>query len=138
MAEPLLDIQTLTERPVIAIDGERYEILSLDELSIVDSHRFKSWGRRIQELLERPDLDDRQGAELVTALHQLTDLVMVGVPEDIRAGLSDGSRMAVAEVFMIRPGLAKLARKGRKRNQSTGAKRRRGSNGSTAATPPAG
>ena len=138
MAEPLLDIKTLTERPVITIDGTRFEILSLDELSIVDTQRFQAWGKRLSDLIAQPNLDDAEAIELVSALHQLTDRIMVGVPDDVKYRLSDASRIAVAEVFMKRPGLAKLARKGKKRNQSTGAKSRRGSNGSTAATPSAG
>ncbi len=137
MAEPLLDIQTLAERPVIKIDGQVYEILSLDELSVVDSVRFQGLGKRLAALIAEPDLDDAQAEELVAALHHLTDRIMVGVPKEVRDGLSDASRVAVAGVFMNLPRRDKPARKAKakKPSRSTGAKRPRDSNASTAAIP---
>ncbi len=140
MAEPLLDIQTLAARPVIKIDGQLYEILSLDELSVVDSVRFQGWGKRLAALIAEPSLDDAQAEELVAALYHLTDRIMVGVPREVLDELSDASRIAVAEVFMRRLRRDKPARKAKtaKRSRSTGAKRPRDSNASTAAIPPDG
>ena len=37
---PLLDLDTLTTRNFIAIDGQRYFIRSPDELSVIESHRL--------------------------------------------------------------------------------------------------
>ncbi len=137
MADPLLDIQTLAARPVIRIDGQLYEILSLDELSVVDSVRFQGWGKRLAALIAEPDLDDAQAEELVAALYHLTDRIMVGVPQKVRDELSDASRIAVAGVFMQVPRQDKPARKAKakKPSRSTGAKRPRDSNASTAAIP---
>ena len=71
MADPLLDIKTLTERPVIAIDGERYEIISPDELSIVDSARFEQWGLRLAEV-RASDLKIEGAGEISDILHKRT------------------------------------------------------------------
>lgn len=94
---PLLDLDTLTARPVIAIDGTKYEILSAEELSVIDSHRFGRWGRRIKELSEV----DSEDAE--KELNELVDLaarkVLVGVSDEIFAKLSGASRWAVVDLF---------------------------------------
>ena len=137
MAKPLLDLTTLTERPAILIDGNRYEILSPDELSITDSARFQKWGQKLQEV-QTGDLEMENAGEISDILTKLTDWIMVDVPEDVRGKLSDAKRLLVAEVFtrlFRRQPTAKVAKKQLRR---TGAKSRRGSNASTAATPPAG
>lgn len=140
MADPLLDLTTIAERQTIAIDGTKYEILSLGELSIVDTKRFREWGSRLSDLLKLDSLDDEQSEELIDTLHTMTGRIMVGVPADVANRLTDADRIRVAEVFMRLPGRATPARKGTKTKakKSIGAKRSRASNGSTAATPPAG
>lgn len=93
--DPLLDLNTLIERPQIAIDGKRYEILSPDELSILDSQRFERWGRQIEELAR----DDSRSAELDALIDKVTDQIMVGVPDVVRAKLSKGHKVRVIAVF---------------------------------------
>lgn len=97
LSEPLLDLSTLTVRPLIAIDGARHEILSPDELSILDSHRLGAWGRRIQQLAEA------EGADAEAELEQLVDKVArkvaVGVPDPVWAQLSGAHKQAIADVF---------------------------------------
>ena len=102
-ATPLLDLKTLLERPTIAIDGEHYEILSPDELTVVDSHRFAAWGNRIDKLMAKKTLTKAQEKELGQILGDLGDRIMVGVPEALRVKLSDAQRMEVAEVFTKLP-----------------------------------
>ncbi len=137
MADTLLDLTTLTERPVIAINRKRYEILSPDEMCIVDYHRFQQWGIRIDEMMKLAELGDDQADELSGLVRKLTDRIMVGVPDDVRAKLTESQRLLVAQVFTELSPQTTLKRK-KKASRSTGAKRQRGSNGSTAATPPAG
>ncbi|KKK65964.1 hypothetical protein LCGC14_2968830, partial [marine sediment metagenome] len=84
---PLLDLKTLVERPTIAIDGELYEILSPDELSIVDCHRFAAWGNRIDALMAKKALTKSEKKELGKILGDLSDKIMAGVPEALRAKL---------------------------------------------------
>ncbi len=141
---PLLDLKTLVERPTIAIDGELYEILSPDELSIVDCHRFAAWGNRIDALMAKKALTKSEKKELGKILGDLSDKIMAGVPEALRAKLTDPQRMAVAEVFTRLPlqkRLARLAAGGTKTDGSqhpTGASSSPASNASTAAGPTGG
>lgn len=97
LSEPLLDLSTITTRPLIAIDGARHEILSPDELSILDSHRLGQWGRRIQQLAEA------EGAEAEAELEALVDKVArkvaVGVPDAVWMQLSGAHKQAIADVF---------------------------------------
>jgi hypothetical protein len=151
--EPLLDLSTLTIRPLIAIDGARHEILSPDELSILDSHRLGQWGRRIQQLAEA------EGAEAETELETLVDKVArkvaVGVPDAVWVQLSGAHKQAIADVFTglllrTRLGVAGAIAKaagmempGREmiealKGTSIGASSCPGSSGSTAASPSGG
>ena len=142
---PLLDLKTLVERPTIAIDGELYEILSPDELSIVDCHRFAAWGNRIDALMAKKALTKSEKKELGKILGDLSDKIMAGVPEALRAKLTDPQRMAVAEVFTRLPLQKRLARLGAggttadgSQSRPTGASSSRGSSASTAADPAGG
>lgn len=96
-AGPLLDLSTLIERPVIRIDGIGYEILSPDEISIIDGHRLGVWGRRINVLAESDDADAE--AELEQLIDKVARKVAVGVPGEVFAKLSGANKQAIADVF---------------------------------------
>jgi hypothetical protein len=138
MAEPLLNLNTIIERPVIAINRVKYEILHPDELSVVDSVRFQNWGQRVDELIKMSDLDDDSADELTGLIQKLTDRIMDGVPEKARAKLTESQRLQVAEVFMKIPRGRKPTRKGKRATRSNGEKPVPGSSDSTAAIPPVG
>lgn len=94
---PLLDLTTLITRPTIKIDGEIFEILSPDEVSIIDSHRFGLWGRRIQALADLEGEDaEKELAELVS---KVARKVAVGVPDEAFAKLPGAHRQAISDVF---------------------------------------
>ena len=140
---PILDLDTLIKRPVIAIDGKRYEILSPDELSVLDHHRLTTQGKRLDELLAGPDLEPEDERELSKLLADITDWIMVGVPAEVREKLSDAQRMEVGEVFTALPlrkhlmNLMQEAGAGTKKpgKPPIGGRRSRSSRSSTAATP---
>lgn len=149
--EAVLDINTFVERPKVRIDGELYDILHPDELSVVDSHRLTAQGRRINDLMAKASLSDREKKEILGLLADVSGHILVGVPDAVRATLSDVHRQQVIEVFMMLPLNARLKRlaaagaglterlagelkAGAKKTPPTGAKSRRGSKGSTAAT----
>jgi len=96
--EPLLDLDTLIKRPTILIDRKRYDILSPEELSIEDSHRFMVWGKRIEKL-DSPDAGEEAGAELDRIFAEVATKVMIGVPDDVQAKLTGAHKRQVAEVF---------------------------------------
>ena len=139
MADPLLDINTIIERPAILVDGVRYEILSPDEAGLVDYHRFVAWGKTIDRLIGATDLDDGQINELMDAVYKLTDRIMVGVPPEVRERMTDEHRVSVAEVFTRLNGAPEAENPPvKKANRKTGAKRSRASSVSTGATPDGG
>jgi hypothetical protein len=97
MDGPLLNLDTLIVRPFVEIDGRRYDILSPDEISVMDSHRFGIWGRRIQTLAES---DDVNAAEELDGLYaKVARAVLIDVPEELFAKLTGAHMIAVADVF---------------------------------------
>lgn len=94
---PILNLSTLVERPVIEIDGKKYQMLSPEELSVVDTHRFALWGQHIQEFTA----DEAKGPELQTLIDELAAKVLVGVPADVFAKLSGVQRFSAVEVFTM-------------------------------------
>lgn len=92
---PLLDIATLIVRPAIVIDGTRYALLSPDELSVLDSHRFAAWSSALDEA-QKGDPEAPAMTELVDAIARK---VLVDVPGEVFAKLSGAHKIAVAEVF---------------------------------------
>lgn len=104
----LLDLDTLIERPRIAIDGTMYEILSPHELSVIDSHRFARWGRQI-DALGRSDAEDAgEEAELEALVAKVARRICVGVPDDVFAKIPGKQRWQIIDVFtalLLRTGL---------------------------------
>ena len=136
-ADPLLDLNTLIERPTIKIDGKSYEILSPEQLSILDSQRFERWGRQIEALAK----DDDKSDELDALVAKVTDKIMVGVPEDVRGELSNGHRMRVLAVFtglLLGDQVGAAGATLKVMSRSIGANFSPASNGSSAARPAGG
>lgn len=135
--KPILELSTLIERPKITIDGTLYDILSPDELSIITFQRFGYWAQRIGEIMGAGEIKPKQEAELSRLIVELTDRVMIDVPQEVRDRLGDSQRMQIAEVFILLPLphwliAAKRAGATKPGKPPTGGKRRRGSKGSMA------
>ncbi|WP_034157926.1 hypothetical protein [Sphingomonas sp. ERG5] len=94
---PLLNLDTLIVRPTIDIDGRRFEIFSADELSVLDSHRFGIWGRRIEKLAASDD--DADSVEYGALIDRVARAVIVDVPDDVFGKLSGAQQMAIVDVF---------------------------------------
>jgi hypothetical protein len=95
--EPLLNLDTLIVRPTIKVDGISYELLAADELSILDSQRLTNWGKEIEALASA---DDDAGAEKLRELvSRLSRKVLVNMPDDVFATLTEAHRVAIAQVF---------------------------------------
>lgn len=95
MSEPLLSIDTLIVRPKVAIDGTLYELLSPDELSVLDSHRFSSWAKQLEELQKAGEPSE----EMDAIADQVARKALVGVPSAVLEKLTGVHKIAVAEVF---------------------------------------
>lgn len=95
--EPLLNLNTLVKRETIDIDGSRYELFSVDELSVLATHRFTIWGRRIEELRDSTDpLDSVEYADLVDRIIQDA---AVDLPAAVLEKLGGPDKLAIVDVF---------------------------------------
>lgn len=141
----MLDLDTLIIRPTVSIDGVIYEILSADEMSVIESHRFGLTGKRIEALAEVEGAEAEE--ELAALVDHVARKVLVDVPDEVFAKLSGSHKWAVVDVFTglllgNRLGVAGAMQKAMaptieslaQISQSTGATGSPGSSGSTAAT----
>lgn len=96
-APALINLDTLVDRPRITIDGEFYDILSPDELSVLESHRFGVWGRRIEQLTA--ETGEEAEKELDQLVSTVARKICVGVPDAVFDQLPGSQRWAVIDVF---------------------------------------
>lgn len=137
---PVLDLNTLIVRPTIRVDGQAYELFSIDELSILDSQRLTLWGKEIEMLAKS---DDEAGAERLAALvAKVARKAIADMPDEVFGKLTEGHHASIAQVFTGLLVAQKMASAGALArgmlNQSIGAKSSHGSSGSTAARPTGG
>lgn len=98
MAETaILDLETLIKRPTIRIDGKLYELRAPDELSVLDSQWLTTAGKRIEQLAAAGDPEGK----LPELLEAVVRRILVDVPDDVLARLSEAHRMAICEVFTV-------------------------------------
>lgn len=98
MAEkPLLDLDTLFRRSSIAVDGTAYELFSPDELSVMASHQFGVWGRRIEALAQSESEED--GALLEELMNKAARAAFVDLPAAVFDKLTGAQKMAIVDVF---------------------------------------
>lgn len=137
MAEPLLDITTLIKRETIAVDGQRYELLSVDELSVLDSQRFQRWIEQLTVLQEGTAGDDADRDAIDGIVDAISRKALVDMPADVFAKLSGAHKIRVAEVFIGLLLAARMATAGAIQKATghlpTGANSFPGFSGSTAA-----
>lgn len=96
--KPLLDLDTLVARPFIKIHGEPVDILNPEELSVIESHRFGVWGRRIEELSSEAGKDAEE--ELDELVATVARKICVGATDEQFAKLSGSQRWQVVDVFI--------------------------------------
>ncbi|WP_432769811.1 MAG: hypothetical protein HEQ22_03425 [Sphingopyxis sp.] len=95
--EPLLNLNTLIDRQTIDIDGTRFELFSADELSVLASHRFSVWGRRVEALAASQD--EEAGAEYQELVDRIALNALVDMPAAIFETLSGAHKLAIVDVF---------------------------------------
>ena len=107
--QPILQIEALLERPVIAIFGHAYEMRHPDELSLADRLRVLRWADRTQEIageivraIEDPAREAEAQAlsvELSALLDRQVRVMLLDVPDAVHAQLTDDHRTAIALHF---------------------------------------
>jgi hypothetical protein len=106
--EPLLDLETLApKRLTIKIDGERYEIATMNDLGVQEQARRDREGTEFRELFEKKKPSKADGERLKELLDRLFDEVCLA-PEEVKARLSDYQRQQVVVTFTAAPLMARM------------------------------
>ena len=110
---PLLSLDTLTERYVVTVDGESYELRNPGELSLTSYYMLGKKGEELNELLEVPEAEftDEQVASLDRTLDFLCRAVL-DAPDEVHKKLKDLHKLQVIQAFNELPeskGMAALA-----------------------------
>jgi len=143
----LLDLSTLTERDYITIDGERYELHNVGELSLYEIHHVETDGQRMSDFMQRVgELNDEEANELDSLTYRLLDICAVDMPTEVMERLTQNQRIQVVKVFITRFVPAEGADRqtqtmppaAMSETPTTPASTSPGSNASTAATPSGG
>lgn len=150
MAErkPLLDLTTLApERQFITIDGERYDLVLPSELGLKDALWLDRMSERGRQLAAKgaDGFTDEEFKELDRLLDQAVQMIVLGLPDEVRARLTVIHKVRLLEVFTQALSGSQPAGQNRaqrraveRQRKRTGASSSRASNGSTGATPSAG
>jgi hypothetical protein len=94
---PLLDLETMLERPFITIDQKPYDLRNPDELSVAESLRFGRWGKLLEEL--QANGGEEVADELDALVETMARAILVEVPDDVFTGISGAQRWAIIDVF---------------------------------------
>jgi hypothetical protein len=99
---PVLNLDSLIDRPVVIIDGHEYQLLTQAILPPIDVHRLAKFSRRIEVLTQQEDLTAAEEAEL-TALPDRICRLLLEAPNEVHAKLTDTKRMEIAATFLTAP-----------------------------------
>lgn len=112
--KPVLDLSTLTEKPIVAIDGVGYDLNTPDDLTVIGYKKLTILVPRMTELYaqvysaasQEPDADPAvetaTEAALAKVLDDLCRLILIA-PDEVHRRLTDLQRFQVYQVFTERP-----------------------------------
>jgi len=132
--DAMISLNTLIERPRIAIDGQFYEIMSSEELPLLTSQRLAAKGRELDRLMKLDELLPEQAQRLPDLLGELCAIIMDPVPAEVRATLSDAQKQSVIEVFTMLSLARKTRLAGAMMTGAAGKKPKTGANSSPASS----
>jgi hypothetical protein len=98
MATPVLNLDTIADRPLIAIDGIAYPLRATDEFSIVEYRTHVVQAQRFSVLLNQAELSPAEEVELSFLLDTYARRVL-SAPGEVHAKLSDTQRLAIVGTF---------------------------------------
>lgn len=133
----LFSLDTITPPACITVNGQPYDLLRGDQLSIAQYHEAMRLIPRYDALMQAESLDEAQSDELAQVLVRLCRIVLQA-PDDVQTRLSDNQRLQVVLAFtalsLLTPGpRARATTTAPGARRSTGASRSRGSSASTPA-----
>ncbi len=92
--QPVLDLNTLIDRPKVSIDGKTYDLYSAEELSILESQWFTVKGQEIEAAANKDNQEEVE--ELVS---DVCKRCLVACPDEVFDRLSGSHKMAITELF---------------------------------------
>jgi hypothetical protein len=98
--KPILSLDTLVERAVVAIDGQAYELRNAGEFSLLEGVQLEKRGQRLKQLFAG---DGEPSEEDVAALEADLEWVCRKVllaPADILCRMTSNHRLAVVMAFI--------------------------------------
>ncbi len=141
MAKLLLELSTLDpERPIIEIDGHKYECAVVEDFGILQHTRLERLIRKAQSLRDTPNEETDEEAEIRAqeaedACRKGVAMIMPGLPVPILAKLRLIHLLSILGSYTDFIQAAGITNRLNQPPKSTGAKSRRASKDSTAASP---
>lgn len=100
---PVLDLNNLTDHPVVRIDSVEYELLTPALLPPLDAHRYSRYSARIVKLLEqKEELTADEEKELEDLPDRMCRLVLVA-SDEVHKKLTSLDRTRICVTFVHRP-----------------------------------
>jgi hypothetical protein len=96
MATPILDLDTLANRPVVTFKGKEYWLRTPEILPPLQSYKLKKTFEKAAELEGKAELSQDEQTELQHIPDRLCRLVL-DAPEEVLAELSDDLRTLVVQ-----------------------------------------
>ena len=140
---PILELSTLApDRPLITIDGARFEIAVPTDFGLLDEHKLKRLNVHMSAYYEADEPTEEVVADMIVALDQFCRIVILESTPEVVDSLTEGQQLQVVEVFTnaagwtIPPEVAvtmpdPTPPPARRRSRRTSATSSPGSNGST-------
>lgn len=135
--DEILDLDHLTNKPVVIINGTEYRLLTFPELSPRQRHRLNRLVTRGEELAEKPELTPEEDTEL-DRIPKDQCRIILKAPDAVIDQFEDDQAQAVLSCFLLELPEKTLLQRDRaafKRRLSTGASGSPASAGSTAEAP---
>ena len=99
-SQPVLDLDTLTDRPTVRIARKDYRLWSIDMLPPLDNHRVRKLLRRNDELALKDDLTDKEEKELKVLFAAVAEIVL-DAPAAVHKKLTDKQRAEIIRTFQM-------------------------------------
>lgn len=97
---PVLDLDTIADRPTVVIRGKSYRLWSIDLLPPLDNHRVRKLLKRNNELAQKDELTKAEEKELKAIFDEITRIVLEA-PDAVHAKLTDKQRAEIINVFQL-------------------------------------
>ena len=110
--EILLNIETLANRRLIAINAKKYEIRSISEYGVIDQFRFSTQGQRIQQItgiIADKGINEELVQEFDLLVNTIIGKIVVDLEPKIAEALTLDNKMAIINLFTNAPTAAKTA-----------------------------